>query len=243
MGARKPKIGESKKEEAGKEKSKDKKPEKKRKMIEGVSGVVRLLEVDLDGTKRVRSAILGVKGVGKSLANGILTASGLDSEAFLGSLNEEQIHKLEDAIRNPSKYGIPFHMLNRRFDPTTGEHRHLVSSELSFAVRGDIDLMKKTRSYKGIRHELGLPVRGQKTRSSFRTGMIVGVSKAKVRPGEAPKAPAGAPGAPQPAKGGAPGAPQPAKGGAPGAPQPAKGGAPEAKASVPAKTEKKEEKK
>ena len=39
--------------------------------------------------------------------------------------------------------------------------------------------MKKIHSYKGIRHESGLPVRGQRTRSSFRTGGIVGVSKKK----------------------------------------------------------------
>jgi len=192
MGVRKPKP-EKEKEEV-KEKPKEKKPEKKRKFIEGVSGIVRIAEMDLDGTKKVRNAILGIKGIGKSLSNGVVTASGIDPKALLGSLNEEQIHKLEDVIKNPLKYGIPYHMVNRRFDPLTGEHRHLVSSELSFAIKGDIDFMKKIRCYKGIRHELGLPVRGQRTRSSFRTGMIVGVTKAKIKPGM----PAPAPGVPAP---------------------------------------------
>ncbi len=189
MGVRKPKP-EEEREEAKKEKAKEKKPEKKRKMIEGVRGIVRIAEIDLDGNKKVRNAILGIKGIGKSLANGILTASGLDSEALLGSLTEDQIHKLEDVIKSPSNYGIPYHMLNRRLDPSTGENRHLVSSELRLAVKSDIDFMKKIRCYKGIRHELGLPVRGQRTRSSFRTGMIVGVAKVKQRLGAAP-APSG----------------------------------------------------
>ena len=180
MGIRKPKPDEK---EDAKEKSKDKKPEKKRKVIEGVRGIVRIAEIDVDGTKRIRNAILGIKGVGKSLAKSVVRASGIDPEALLGSLNEEQVHKLEDAIRNPSKYGIPYFMLNRRFDPSTGENRHLISSDLKLAVKADIDFMRKIRCYKGVRHELGLPVRGQRTRSSFRTGMIVGVTKGKQRPG------------------------------------------------------------
>lgn len=191
MGARKPKPEEKAKaeaEEAKKEKAKEKKPEKKIKVIEGVRGVVRLAEMNLDGTRRVRNAVLGIKGIGKSLANSIVMISGIDPNVLLGSLTDEQIQKLEDAIKNPSKYGVPYHMLNRRIDPSTGENRHLISSELSFTVRGDIDFMKKIRCYKGIRHELGLPVRGQRTKSSFRTGMIVGVTKAKLKPGAAPAA-------------------------------------------------------
>ena len=189
MGMRKPKI--EGKEESAKEKPKEKKFEKKKKTIEGVRGIVRIAEVDLDGNKKVRNAILGIKGIGKSLAIGIIRAAGIDGNVLLGSLSEEQIKKLEDVIKNPSNYGIPYFMFNRRFDPFTGEHKHLVSSELKLATRSDIDFMKKIRCYKGIRHELGLPVRGQRTRSSFRKGMIVGVAKVKVKPG-APK-PAAAP--------------------------------------------------
>ncbi|MEM5872478.1 MAG: 30S ribosomal protein S13 [Candidatus Aenigmatarchaeota archaeon] len=183
MGMRKPKV--EKEEEIPKEKPKERKVEKKKKAIEGVKGIVRIAEVDLDGTKKVRNAILGIKGIGKSLAIGIPRAAGIDSEALLGSLNDEQIKKLEDVIKNPYNYGIPYYMLNRRFDPFTGEHRHVVSSELKLTTKADIDFMKKIRCYKGIRHELGLPVRGQRTRSSFRKGMIVGVTKGKAR--QAPK--------------------------------------------------------
>lgn len=192
MGVRKPKPEE--KVEVKDEKAKEKKFVRK-KAIEGVRGIVRFAEIDIEGEKRLRNALLRVKGVGHSLSKAVVVASGLDGEVPIGSLNEEQMKKLDDVLKNPLNYGIPIHMLNRRLDPQTGENRHLVSSELSFAVRSDIDFMKKIRSYKGIRHELGLPVRGQRTRSSFRTGGIVGVVKKKLAPGAAP-APAGAKPAP-----------------------------------------------
>jgi small subunit ribosomal protein S13 len=155
------------------------KEKKVKKVIEGVRGIVRVAEVDLDGNKKLRNSILGIKGVGKTLANAVVVSSGLDSQAMLGSLSEEQIKKLEDVMRNPLKYGIPRYLLNRRMDPATGEDTHLVSSQLRFTVKSDIDSMRKIRCYKGIRHELGLPVRGQRTRTSFRGGRAVGVSKKK----------------------------------------------------------------
>jgi len=161
------------------------KPVKKKKLIEGVRGIVRVAEVDLAGEKKIRNALLRVKGIGKSLARGIPVSAGLDPELMIGTLTDEQLKKLEDVIRNPEKYGIPFHMLNRRFDPSTGEHKHLVASDLTLANKADIDFMRKIRSYKGIRHELGLPVRGQRTRSSFRKGVAVGVSKkGRKKPGK-----------------------------------------------------------
>jgi small subunit ribosomal protein S13 len=190
MGVRRVKGLKKEKEEKKKEAVKEKKFKKK--VIEGVRGIVRVAEVDLDGNKKLRNSLLGVKGIGKSLAKAIPIAAGLSSEALLGSLNDEQIKKLEDVMKNPLKYGIPRHMINRRLDPLTGEDKHLVSSQLRFSIKSDIDFMRKIRSYKGIRHESGLPVRGQRTRTSFRGGRTVGVAKKrelrKAARKEAPKA-------------------------------------------------------
>jgi len=187
MGMRKPKdLGKI--EEVKEEKPKKKKALKKKKILEGIRGIVRIGEVDVEGDKKIRNALLKVKGIGKSLSKAIPIAAGLDPEAMIGSLNDEQIKKLEDVMRNLEKYGIPYHMFNRRFDPRTGEHKHLIGSELKLAVKFDVDLMKKIRCYKGIRHELGLPVRGQRTRSSFRKAATVGVIKKKAERAKARKA-------------------------------------------------------
>lgn len=188
MGVTKVKDPKEKGEKKSPVKKKEVVKEKKvKKAIEGVRGIVRIAEMDLDGNKKLRSSLLGIKGIGKTLANNITVCSGIDPEAYLGSLSEEQIKKLEDIIKNPSKYGIPRYMLNRRKDPTTGEDLHLTSSQLRFTVKSDIDFMRKIRCYKGVRHELGLPVRGQRTRTSFRGGRAVGVAKKKEMRKEARK--------------------------------------------------------
>jgi small subunit ribosomal protein S13 len=74
---------------------------------------------------------------------------------------------------------LPVWMQNRRKDIATGQDKHVMAMDLTMIGREDLDLMKKMRSYKGIRHERGLRVRGQRTRSTGRTGAIVGVSRRK----------------------------------------------------------------
>ncbi len=181
----------------------------KRKQIEGVRGIVRLADSDLDGTKKIKSALPKIKGVGPSLAVALARALNINETAYLGSLTDEQISSLEKAILNPASVGIPKFMLDRIADPFLGGDRHLISSDLSFTKKSDIDFMKKMHMWKGLRHEQGQPVRGQRTRGNFRTGKAMGVAKTKLAPAKA--APAGAPAAgAAPAVGAKPGAPAPA---------------------------------
>ncbi|MHA1722752.1 MAG: 30S ribosomal protein S13, partial [Candidatus Baldrarchaeia archaeon] len=52
-------------------------------------------------------------------------------------------------------------------------------SDLVLTIKSDIDRMKKIKSWKGIRHALGLKVRGQRTRTTGRGGRTIGVTKKK----------------------------------------------------------------
>ncbi|MBU3905218.1 MAG: 30S ribosomal protein S13 [Nanoarchaeota archaeon] len=149
--------------------------------------IVRFAEADLIGTKKVAIALTKVRGVGMSLAKAIVDVSGIDPNKLSGHLTEEEIKKLEEISLNPMKFGIHKFMVNRQKDPETGQDMHKLSSDLIFTKKTDIDSMKKIQCYKGIRHQLGLPVRGQRTRSSFRTGAKVGVVKKKEQPKSAPK--------------------------------------------------------
>ena len=162
----------------GEKKKTEKKPEAKpvKQLEEGVHGIVRFSEADLDGTKKVRVSLLKVKGVGQTLAMYIPRAAGIDPEEKMGKLTDEQVKKMENILKELST-NAPDFMINRRKDPETGENRHLTGSELTLRRKFDIDMLKKMRSYRGIRHEQGLPVRGQRTRGSFRTGAKVGVQK------------------------------------------------------------------
>lgn len=232
---------EEKKRLEQEKKDKGAKREVPKRQIEGVRGIVRVCETNVDGTKKVRQALLKVRGVGYAVANAVPKMSGFGN-VRIGSLSDEQIEKIEDVIKNPVKYGFPSNMVNRVRETFTGESHHLVESELALAVKTDIDFMKKIRCYKGVRHEIGQPVRGQRTRSSFRTGMQVGVTrKGAVAPAKAAEgaAPAQAGKGAAPAAGAKPAATPAGKALAAGAAKPATG----APATKPASPAKKEEKK
>ena len=75
---------------------------------------------------------------------------------------------------------MPVWLLNRRKDYSTGKDLHVTGSDLVISLRNDLNRLRKIRSYRGIRHEQGLPVRGQRTRTSFRKGASVGVTHKKI---------------------------------------------------------------
>lgn len=143
-------------------------------------GIIRISETNLDGGKSVRIGIINVKGISFMFSNAISSVCSF-SEKLIGDLTDQEIKQLEDIIENPGKYNIPVWLYNRRFDPTTGSHIHQTVSTLTFTKTMDINNMKKLKTYKGVRHSIGLPVRGQRTRSSFRKGSTVGVRKKKAR--------------------------------------------------------------
>ena len=58
---------------------------------------------------------------------------------------------------------------------------HVSSHDVDVTRKFDVQRMIDKKTYKGVRHMLGLPVRGQRTRSSFRRGRTVGVIRKSVR--------------------------------------------------------------
>ena len=151
--------------------------------------LVRFMEAVLDGNLASERALRNIKGIGHSFAKIVCVTSGIDPKKKLGELSAEELAALEKHIRNPE---MPQWMLNRRKDPETGKNIHLTGNSLDFSRREDINAMKKMRSYKGIRHEQGQPVRGQRTRSTFRTKKTVGVMKKSAKQPAKPKTEGGA---------------------------------------------------
>lgn len=146
-------------------------------MEEEFKHMVRIARKDIDGNKTIQNALTDVKGVGKALSRSISIVMGFDLDKKIGYLSDDEISEIEGAIKNPKKYNVPDWMLNRRNDYETGETTHLIESDLLMCLRDDLNRMKKIRSYKGRRHEVGLPVRGQRTKSTFRKGQSVGVRR------------------------------------------------------------------
>ncbi|MBM3200415.1 30S ribosomal protein S13 [Candidatus Woesearchaeota archaeon] len=139
--------------------------------------LVRLGGADIDGNKKLYHALRRIKGVSYSFSNAVCIITNLSQNTKIGDLNEAELKKIEDILTDPLKHGIPSWMLNRRKDYDEGSDKHLISTDIQFRVDFDIKRMKKIKCYKGVRHSLGLPVRGQNTRSHFRAGKTIGVKK------------------------------------------------------------------
>ncbi|MCJ7450743.1 MAG: 30S ribosomal protein S13 [Candidatus Nanohaloarchaeota archaeon QJJ-9] len=146
-----------------------------------IQEIVRIAKTDINGKKRIADGITSIKGVGDAYANAVCKSIEIDKEKKIGDLSEEEIEKIKEVIENPEEYNIPAFLRNRRKDRETGEDKHIIGADLELKQQFDIKRMKEIDSYKGWRHDQGLPVRGQKTQSSFRTGSKVGVSRERVK--------------------------------------------------------------
>ena len=141
--------------------------------------LVRISRKDVNGNKTIEQALTEIKGVGISLSKTMCRTLDLDLDAKIGYIADEDVLRIEEILENPQKFDIPSWMLNRREDYVTGEDIHLIESDLDMTLRDDLNRMKKTRSYKGRRHEVGLPVRDQRTKSTFRKSSSVGVKRSR----------------------------------------------------------------
>ncbi|MBI2542213.1 30S ribosomal protein S13 [Candidatus Woesearchaeota archaeon] len=140
---------------------------------------VRIANTDLDGNRPIQHALTKIKGLSFMFSNAVLNAARIEKAKKTGYLSDSETSKIDEIIKEPSKFGIPAWMFNRKKDPEEGTDKHLVGTTLSFTQDNDIKMMKKIKSYKGIRHIFGLPVRGQRTKSNFRKnkGKVLGVKK------------------------------------------------------------------
>jgi small subunit ribosomal protein S13 len=140
--------------------------------------IVRILSEDIEGGMKVYAGLTKIKGVSWSLSNAVCKVLKIDKNKKIGSLNEEEVKTITEFIKNPK---VPEFLLNRRKDFETGENKHLNGTGLELQNEFDIKRLKKIKSYRGIRHGAGLPVRGQRTRSHFRKNKSksVGIKKKK----------------------------------------------------------------
>jgi len=143
--------------------------------MENIKGIVRIINTDIIGTKTIYNGLRRIKGISFMLSNAICNHLNIDNSRKIGSLNEEEVKKIENLIKNPDE--LPSWILNRRKDFDTGKNLHLTGANLNLSKEFDIKRMKKLKTYKGMRHSWGQPVRGQRTRSHFRSGISVGVQR------------------------------------------------------------------
>ncbi|MGB9714135.1 MAG: 30S ribosomal protein S13 [Candidatus Bathyarchaeales archaeon] len=146
--------------------------------------ILRIIDTDVDGTLKASYALTKIKGINFNLANAILKKAGIDPDIRVGFLTESEVEKIEEIIKEPSRYELPGWLFNRKKDLETGKDTHLISADLVLRTKMDIERMKEIKSWRGYRHAYGLKVRGQRTKTTGRAGKALGVKKkAIVKPG------------------------------------------------------------
>ncbi|PKP20663.1 MAG: 30S ribosomal protein S13 [Bacteroidetes bacterium HGW-Bacteroidetes-21] len=109
--------------------------------------MARIAGVDVPDRKRGEIALTYIYGIGRSSARKILEKAGVDSNVKISEWNDEQINKVRQVISENFK----------------------IEGELRSETQLNIKRLMDIGCYRGIRHRLGLPVRGQRTRTNART--------------------------------------------------------------------------
>ena len=109
--------------------------------------MARIAGVDLPNNKRGEIGLTYIFGIGRSSARKILEECGIDFDTKVNEWNDDQIAKIRTLIANEYK----------------------IEGELRSTVQMNIKRLMDIGCYRGIRHRLGLPVRGQSTKNNART--------------------------------------------------------------------------
>ena len=108
---------------------------------------IRIVGVDLPQNKRGEIALTYIFGIGRSSAGKILAKAGVDKDIKVKDWTDEQAGKIREVIGEDYK----------------------VEGDLRTEVQMNIKRLMDIGCYRGIRHRLGLPVRGQSTKNNART--------------------------------------------------------------------------
>eukprot|EP01067_Filipodium_phascolosomae_P001766 Filipodium_phascolosomae@DN212_c0_g1_i1.p1 len=141
--------------------------------------ILRILNTNIDGTRKVMYALTSIKGCGRRFMTLVLKKADVDENKRAGELTSEEVEKIVAIINNPLQFKIPEWFLNRQRDYSTGQSMQKAYNQLETCLREDLERMKKMRLHRGLRHHWGVTVRGQHTKTTGRRGKTVGMSKKK----------------------------------------------------------------
>lgn len=138
--------------------------------------LVRVLGKDIRGDIKLGSALTKIKGISWIFSNAICKILKIDKNKRIQDFDKKELGEIETFVKNPD---VPRFLKNRRSDFDDGKDRHISGADLKLRTEFDIKRLRKIRSYRGVRHAVGLPVRGQRTKSHFRRNRRPSVASAK----------------------------------------------------------------
>lgn len=123
--------------------------------------MARIAGVDLPREKRVEIGLTYIFGIGRTRANGILSKTGVSPDTRVRDLTDDEINRLREII----------------------DKEYKVEGDLKREVALNIKRLIEIGCYRGRRHRMGLPVRGQRTKTNARTrkgpSKTVGIQRKK----------------------------------------------------------------
>merc|ERR1712244_199509 len=137
--------------------------------------ILRVQNTNIDGNIKVTHALTSIRGMGRRFTDLVLKKAEIDRSKRAGQLSEAEMEQIQTVMANPKNFKIPTWFLNRQRDWKDGKDSQLTSNNLDNKLREDLERMKKIRIHRGIRHNWGLRVKGQKTKTTGRHGRTVGV--------------------------------------------------------------------
>nr|XP_025718187.1 40S ribosomal protein S18-like [Callorhinus ursinus] len=141
--------------------------------------ILRVLNTNIDGQRKIAFAITAIKGVWRRYAHVVLRRADIDLTKRAGELTEDKVECVITITQNPRQYKIPDWFLNRQKDIKDGKYSQVLANGLDNKLREDLERLKKIRAHRGLRHFWGLHVQGQHTKTPGCRGCTVDVSKKK----------------------------------------------------------------
>ncbi len=108
--------------------------------------MARIAGINLPNEKKIKISLTYIFGIGRASAVDIAVKAGVDPEKKTGELSDKEVADIQTTVKE-----------------------YVVEGDLRRSVRNDIQRLRSTGTYRGLRHRRGLPVRGQRSRTNART--------------------------------------------------------------------------
>lgn len=142
--------------------------------------IVRIANRDIPGYMPISDGLTLIYGISKRLGKAIEEIFFKDSGKVInrvGNLTEKDVEAIEKIIADLDKR-VPAWLLNRP-KQRDGTQAQYIMADLKLVERKELQRLGKSKSYRGLRLQWGLRVRGQKARSTGRRHSTIGVEKKK----------------------------------------------------------------
>ncbi|KAF7487214.1 small ribosomal subunit protein uS13-like [Marmota monax] len=120
--------------------------------------ILRPINTNMDGRRKIAFAITAIKGVGRRYAHVVSRKADIDLTKRAGELTEDEVERVITIMQNPRQYKIPDWFLNRQKDVKDGKYSQVLANGLDNKLREDLERLKKIRAHRGLRHFWGLRV-------------------------------------------------------------------------------------